>query len=109
MRIYDFWKLFLISFLLTPICLFLAAVSARAGHGSYLLAKVLFPFAMLLAAAFNSINVLSMVFAISQFPLYGLILGTANKRGHFRKAAVFLALSHSLAVSICLLIANENF
>jgi hypothetical protein len=109
MRISEFWKPLSISILLTPICLFLAVVSAGAGHGSYLLAKILFPLSMLSAAAFNSITTLSMIFAVIQFPLYGLILGMAANRGRLRTLAALLSVTHALAVVFSLLAGNNSF
>ena len=109
MRVSRFWKPVLVSILLTPIFLFLGVVSAGAGHGNYLLAKILFPFTMLSTVAFNSITIPSMVFAVIQFPLYGVILGVSGERGRFRKIAALLAVTHALAVGICLLAVSDNF
>lgn len=109
MRISEFWKPVLISLVLTPICLFLAAVSAGAGHGNYLVAKILFPFTLLSTLVFNSITVPSIVLAIIQFPLYGLILGVASKQGRFRSIAMALTIVHSLVAVFSLLLLSENF
>jgi hypothetical protein len=98
-----------LSLIVTPIFLYLGIVSGGAGHGNYLLAKILFPFTMLSTRAFGSIIAPFIILAIIQFPLYGFILGAANVRRRFVPYALAVLLAHSLAAIACFLVVGENF
>ena len=65
-----------IGFVLAAVIVF---ISAGAGHGTYLPAKILFPYTMMAAIYLGiSVNPALMTLAIAQFPLYGVLL-TAQK------------------------------
>jgi hypothetical protein len=72
----------------------IATFAAGGGHGTYLPAKILFPFAMLLSVFGSSITAPYMVAALLQFPIYGLVLGAAVGSRSFKALAVALACSH---------------
>ena len=93
----------------TPPFLLLAIGSAGAGHGDYFWAKVLFPFTLLSARIFDSITAPFIAVAIVQFPLYGLMLGSANVQGRLRQYSALLLLIHSLTVLACFFFLRENF
>lgn len=93
----------------TPLFLFAAVASAGAGHGSYLLAKLLFPFTMFSTLMFGSIIAPAIVLAVLQFPFYGFILGRASVKGSFRTRAAVLLVIHVLAVAVCFILIGENF
>ncbi len=99
----------LASLVVTPPLLFAAAVYTGAGHGSYLPAKILFPFTMLSTVLFRSIVAPFIVVAVLQFPLYGLLLGRANASGTFARWATAILIIHLLAVLSCFLLVGENF
>ena len=103
------WKPVLISVCLTPIFLFLGAMSTGAGHGSYLVTKLLFPFTMLSTVAFHSIRIPFVVLAIIQFPIYGIVLGVGLRHGRLHQTVIWLIVLHSLALAGCLLFVNQNF
>ena len=102
-------KPFLVSVVATPFFLFAAAASAGAGHGSYLLAKILFPFTMLSTLVFGSIIVPAIAVAIIQFPFYGFILGRATLKGSLLVRSVALLVIHILAVAACFILIGDNF
>jgi hypothetical protein len=88
-------KPFVTSLVATPLFLLAAVASAGAAHGSYLLAKILFPFTMLSTLVFGSIVAPAIALAVLQFPFYGFILGRAKVKGGFRtRAAVLLLGTH---------------
>jgi hypothetical protein len=92
----------LIGLLLTPVAGFLAMVSGGAGHGSYALAKIVFPYTMLAALSYGErITPALIVVALAQFPLYGLAVGYAalNNQGKF-DGAVILGV-HATMVLCC--------
>jgi len=94
---------------LTPFMLFLGLVSAGAGHGDYFLAKLFFPFTMLSTVRFHSIREPFWVFAIIQYPLYGLLLGVANLKRRFLVSAVALAIIHVSCAVAAVALVDEYF
>jgi hypothetical protein len=97
MNIRRFWRPVIISLVITPLCLFVAAISGGVGHGDYTLAIILFPYAALLAAAldplFNS-TPLMIVIAVIQYPFYGVALGLSLEKNQLRLCAVGLVVLH---------------
>jgi hypothetical protein len=97
------WKFFIVSLVATPICLVIAALSGGAGHGSYTIAILLFPYAALSAIVldrfFDSTAIMILV-AIMELPTYGLLLGIAEKRKRFILVAVVLVILHTLMLVI---------
>lgn len=102
-------KPFVVSLVATPLVLLAAVASAGAGHGNYLLAKILFPFTMLSTLVFGSLIAPAIVLAVFQFPFYGFILGRANVKGSLRLRAAVLLLIHVLAVAACFILIGDNF
>ena len=97
----KFW-LPVISFLAaTPVCLLLGIASGGVGHGDYVLARILFPFTMLSAVAFDTIAAPSIALALVQFPLYGIFLGAANVKGKMLPASAILLAAHALFAVAC--------
>jgi hypothetical protein len=89
--------------------LILVVLFAGGGHGTYLPAKVLFPYTMLLAMTARTITNPLIVLAIAQFPVYGLIIDRAIRNGTVRKATVGVAFLHLGALVGCLLLRNTSF
>jgi hypothetical protein len=109
MKSSKFWIPIALSFMVTPVFLYLGIASGGAGHGHYLLAKILFPFTMLSTRAFGSIVAPFILLAIIQFPLYGFILGSANVKGRMFLSFIGVFLIHLLAASACFVVLSENF
>ena len=102
-------KHLVVSLVATPTFLLAAVASAGGGHGSYLLAKILFPFTMLSTLVFGSIIVPAIALAVLQFPVYGLVLGRANVKGSVDTHAAVLLLVHMLGVAACFILICDNF
>ena len=85
--------------ILTPVALFFAVASAGAGHGDYVLARVLFPLTILSTHLTESIGVVGFTIACVQFPLYGWLLGSA---AHVKKKAplLFIPAIHGVFVGL---------
>lgn len=85
--------------ILTPVALFFAVASAGAGHGDYVLARVLFPLTILSTHLTESISVVGVAIACVQFPLYGWLLGIA---AHVKKKAplLFIPAIHGVLVGL---------
>jgi len=105
----TFGKTLVIGVLLTPVCLLLAVGSGGAGHGDYFYAKLLYPYAMLVALLFDSLVIPFILLAVPQFPLYGALCGLAAAKGLGLTAGLALIIMHALAVALCFLLAGSNF
>lgn len=94
------------------LCIPLALVSimaAGAGHGTYLPARLLFPFTMFSTFLSSSITAPFVAVGLAQFPLYGLLSGIAYQLGRVRACAFVIVAIHLIAVAVNLTIRNENF
>ena len=105
----KFWAPVIASLAATPLCLLAGLGSAGGGHGDYVWARVLFPYTMLSALAFGTISVPFLLLAVIQFPLYGLTLGAAAKRGRLLSALLVLAAVHALSAAASFFEHGENF
>jgi len=74
------------------------------GHGTYLLAKVIYPFTMLIAILTKSgIGIFPTIIAIAQIPIYALIL-TKKPKWKFYVIGI-----HIVLAIICLNLTTETF
>lgn len=109
MRKSEFWKPVIISLVATPICLFLGIASGGAGHGSYFLAKALFPYTMLSVIFFGEITAPFILLAVVQIPFYGVVFGAANTKDRLLPLAGAVLVARILAVAACFLFIGEDF
>jgi hypothetical protein len=98
------WIAFIGGITITPIATIMAAACGGAGHGTYLPAKVLFPYTMLFAYPSEMITGPLMALGLLQFPLYGVVVAAAACKNRYVLPAVALALLHGLAAALCLAI-----
>lgn len=89
--------------IVTIILLVVTILSAGAGHGTFILAKILYPYTMLLALAQNEIGIITIILAAIEIPLYAYIL---NRKPSLK---YYLLALHILAMIICLNIENSVF
>ena len=99
-----FWTPFIASLVATPILLVLAIGSAGVGHNKTepILPHVLFPFPLLAIKLLGEAGLpLVLLLWVAQYPLYGLVLGLAAKRGWSFAAVALLAILvvHGLAMA----------
>jgi hypothetical protein len=78
----------------------LAVASAGAGHGHYVMARMLFPFSMLLTLVEGSIGPIALAVALFQFPLYGAMVGWAVSLKTFRPTGAIFSI-HLIAIIAC--------
>jgi hypothetical protein len=91
----------LLGIMLTPPALFLAVLSAGAGHGTYVFARAFFPLPMLATRLTgNYISTPLIVAAVLEFPLYGTIAGCGLARRRMIVVAA-VAFIHTAAVIGC--------
>ena len=89
--------------------LFLAVMSAGAGHGSYAAARALFPVPMLTTLLEgDSIGPLSITLALAQFPALGALAGYSLARAR-RTPLVVAGLVHLVAMLVAFSGAIPNF
>jgi hypothetical protein len=73
---------------------------AGAGHGSYISAKLLFPFAMLTVIPVGRLTVMSLVLALAQWPAYCAIIGSRSGRAR-QNVVLGLVAIHAAGVFAC--------
>ena len=86
---------------ITVLLLFLTIFFAGGGHGTYLPAKLIYPFTML--SAKSEIGTVGLILAILQIPIYALILEKKPKWKYY------LIGVHLLAIIFCFSIKNSSF
>jgi hypothetical protein len=64
---------------------------------------------MLSAVIFNSIAIPFLALAVAQFPIYGILLGTARVKSKLLPAATAILITHALFVAACLLVPGGYF
>ena len=94
--------------LIAPVALFFAAVSGGAGHGDYLLARILFPLPMLSTHFFQVITSAAVVVAAIQFPVYGWFAGYAAQKEKRRLALIPLGF-HVLMLVLIFVFPDSSF
>jgi hypothetical protein len=85
--------------LVTAPAILTASISGGAGHGSYIAARVLFPFSMLISQLVGEIRLVALAVGLIQFPLYGAVVGrtvAAQSTSTFS-----LVTAHIIAVLAC--------
>ena len=89
---------------ITLILLVIVVFSMGGGHGTFLLAKVIYPITMIIAILTkNGIRVFPTILAVVQIPIYALILTKKPKWKYYLLGV------HIISVIICLNLATETF
>jgi hypothetical protein len=97
----ETWLPFYLSLIATPIGLFLAYITVGPmGHGSFSLAKFIFPYAALSLLVFENIWPVLLLASI-QFPIYGIILSIFSAKKSLDWIFLSLLILHILAVILC--------
>ncbi len=93
----------ILTIIITLFLLLLTVFVAGGGHGNYILAKLIYPFTMLLAEFKNEINIVGIALAIVQIPIYALIL---HKKPNWK---YYILGIHCFAAILGLTINNGSF
>lgn len=88
---------------ITLLCLLVAILFAGGGHGTYIPAKIIFPFTMILAEFNKEISFFDFMIAFFQIPIYNLIL---KKRPNLKYLLIGI---HLFAVILCFYFNNDIF
>jgi hypothetical protein len=87
-----------------PIAIVLSVASGGGGHGNYVLARIFFPFSMLLTLIPSDARIAAIIIvSFVQYPIYGFALGRSAARSNvaFARTAMLIAALHAMAVVIC--------
>ena len=99
-------KAVLIGVAITPFAIAAAIASAGAGHGTYVMAKLLFPYSMLLTRlSGDTLTPPLLGLAFVQFPLYGLVVASFGTK----RAFGILSLMHLASAGLCFMSLLPNF
>jgi hypothetical protein len=102
--------IFAVMTLLGIIAIWLAMGLAGGGHGTYLAAKLLFPYTMLLALPEGPIPIVAQVVAVLQFPAYGVAVAANTSAGRASRVFAAIAVLHAVAAAAALgLVPREIF
>jgi len=89
---------------IAPVALILAFFSAGAGHGSYVFARLLFPYSMLLTLTTDNLiaNPL-IILGVIQFPIYGIVTAVASLLGRavLIVSLIVIGTVHLVAAAAC--------
>jgi hypothetical protein len=102
-------RMTLLSALVTPVLAVLVVMAAGGGHGSYYLAKILFPYAMASTVFTGYITQPIVWLGVLQFPAYGLILDWAHSTGRQGHYTIALVGIHLAFVALAFLFSNPSF
>ena len=89
--------------------IFVAAIAAGAGHGSYAPAKLLFPLSMALTGITGTISEPLVIMAMAQCPAYGLFIGWLTARRRRRLAWTVLGVVHACAAASAMIFPASTF
>jgi hypothetical protein len=98
----KFWVPIILSIPVTLLSLFITYTAADFGYGSFLPAKILFPYTMLSVLINGEISGLFTLLMFLQFICYGVIIGVSRVKG-YRRPVVVLLLAHLAATVIAIL------
>jgi hypothetical protein len=93
----------------TPVLLWIAFAAAGGGHGSYLPAKLLFPYTMASTAFTGELTLPSIAVGVLQYPIYGVLLDWARSASRFGSQLWTLVSVHVFAVVVALMFSNPSF
>ncbi len=88
-----------LSILLAPILLLIGFVSAGFGHGNYVAARMLFPFACAFVGTYVGAAIVVSVLALLQWPAYGFLI---DQSSHKVRTLGGLLIIHVHSVAGCL-------
>ena len=102
----QFWLLggIISGVIIGSVAIVISVLIAGGGHGSYVPAKLFFPYTMLSTSYIDVISLPFVVLAIAQFPLYGAVIGISGGRGKMFHVSAVIVSVHLIAVVMCFLL-----
>ncbi|HKB59886.1 MAG TPA: hypothetical protein VKC56_07535 [Gallionellaceae bacterium] len=99
-RIWTYLRIAVLSVVIQLVAIVLGGVSAGAGHGSYFVAKLLFPYTLLAGGMEGPIPESFVTLAGIQYLLYGFVWAMAVKYKRVAPVIIALVLVHFSAVVV---------
>lgn len=90
-------------------CAFIAAAAGGAGHGTYLPARLFFPFTMLSTLICGPVTAPFIAVALLQFPFHGVVLGFCHRASRLRHGLLSVVAVHLVAVTLSLVLPSTSF
>ena len=87
----------LASIAMEAVAVVVVVIAAGGGHGTYMPAKIIFPYTLMLTRWTQVITTAGIVVALLQFPLYGLAVSTGRTIRSRRAIIAACALGHAIA------------
>lgn len=94
--------------LVTLLALYVGWQSAGAGHGNFVWARILFPYACACMPV-HGLQFLVIPFTLLQFPVYGLLVSIARKSHQVVGFVVSMFILHSIVVVLTFTLLKESF
>jgi len=99
-----------ISLAITPLALWFGIIiSGGGGHGDYFWTKILFPLIIISSSLFGQFLVLFLIIGISQFPIYGVIIGKANENNKINIAIASILVFHAITIWAAFTFSGTSF
>lgn len=102
-------RFFIACTIAAPILVFAAMTAASGGHGSYLPAKILFPYTMASTALTGEITIPFVALGFLQYPVYGAVLDAARSAGRFTQTLGVIVGLHLVFVALAFAISSPSF
>ncbi len=92
----------------TLIALYLSWISGAAGHGDYVIARLLLPLACVMISLNPTGSVVALV-AVLEWPAYALVLRRAAARRKSGFASITIVFVHAVAAVVCFTVLATHF
>jgi hypothetical protein len=103
-------RFFLLFLIATPVLAAVVFMMAGLGHGTYVPAKILFPYTMASTALTgDNITVPFIALALLQYPLYGALLDWARAKGRLPRMLATLLVLHLVLVAAAVFFSHPAF
>jgi hypothetical protein len=73
-----------------PVIILIAIISAGGGHGNYIAARLLLPFACVAIGEYSAAAWIASILAVIEWPVYGAIVDMAGRRSWAISAVLFV-------------------
>jgi hypothetical protein len=91
------------------VALAVCVLLAGGGHGSYFVAKLLFPYTMALTYSTDTISSVGMMLALGQYPAYAAGVWSARHGSLRERRWMILGLIHAAAAAAAFVFADSSF
>jgi hypothetical protein len=98
-----------VSCLVGGLARYAALVTTAAGHGTYDVATVLFPYTMISMVVLDVSTPVFMLVAVIQFPVYGVVLWLGSRCGQAKWTGLALCVLHVISVGLAFAFSGSSF